>query len=200
MYHIDLTGNKYGRLTVLRESGRTIYRSVTWECLCDCGNRVSITSHHLTSGHTQSCGCYQKDRAAEGQRTHGLCDTPTYHSWRGMKERCLNPQNKAYRWYGGNGVKICDRWLDFGEFLQDMGKRPKGMTIERIDTTGNYSPENCTWVPAKKQTQNTRSNVMVTHNGQTLCIAELARREKVPYGRLQSRLKKGWDVERALQA
>jgi len=197
----DLTGRKFGRLTVLRDAGRIKKRHVIWECLCDCGQKTMVITGRLKSGCTRSCGCYQRDRARETQLKHGHSlnkPSSTYQSWRGMKERCLNPKNKAFRWYGKEGIKVCERWLNFENFLADMGERPKGTSLDRIDSSGDYRKENCRWILSTKQQTNTRQNVVLTFNGLSMCIADWARKLNIPYGTLQQRIKKGWTVERAL--
>ena len=121
-------------------------------------------------------------------------NTPTYHSWVGMKQRCLNPKNPKFIIYGKRGISICDRWLNsFENFLEDMGIAPSGYSIERINNNGNYEPKNCKWATNKEQSNNRRSNKFITHNGETLGICEWSKRLGAGISLITYRLKKGWD-------
>jgi hypothetical protein len=126
---------------------------------------------------------------------------PEYGSWRAMKDRCLNPRHSAYDRYGGRGVTICERWLTFANFFADMGPRPTPEhSLDRVDANGNYEPENCRWATDAEQNQNSRKNRFLTHDGQTLCVSEWARRIGIKAATLEQRLNLGWSVERALTA
>lgn len=145
---IDRTGQKFNRLTILgldeertAESGKTY-----WKCLCDCGNIKVIVGSNIVNSHVQSCGCYHKQRIKETKSTHGLTDSPTYNTWLSMKERCTNKNSPSYPRYGGEGVKVCDRWLNsFENFLEDMGERPEGTTLNRVGSVPLYSKDTCEW-------------------------------------------------------
>src|SRR5580704_1885635 len=137
----DLAGLRFGRLTVLSEVGRTGSGGVRWLCACDCGNRVTVASTKLQSGLRQSCGCLHAERVKESNTRHGHAHTPTWSSWGHMISRCHNPKNSNYRHYGGRGIAVCEAWRnDFLTFLRDMGERPAGKTIDRINNDGNYEP------------------------------------------------------------
>jgi len=140
----DITGQRFGRL-VVTGCNSSKRGGGTWICLCDCGRNKIVDANSLKSGHTQSCGCLR----------HGLCFTPTWWSWVGMTARCRNQNRKAY---GGRGISVCDRWLKFENFLSDMGERPLGHTIDRINNDGDYEPGNCRWATAKQQSENKRKN------------------------------------------
>ena len=156
---IDLSGKRFGRLTVLKQvkKGKLIY----WECLCDCGNIFKVNGRALRRGHTKSCGCLQRETASKIFFKHGHSigkRTKIYHAWTSMLDRCRNPNCQKYKWYGGKGITVCDQWLKFENFLKDMGDPPKNMTLDRIDNDGNYEPGNCRWIKWVEQGQN-KSNV-----------------------------------------
>ena len=158
MRFIDLTGQKFGRLTAIAredKNGRSAWRS-----RCECGKVVVVSGHALRRGLTKSCGCLRNERTSAANTTHGQSGGgnsargKTYSIWASMKTRCLNPNCKDYPLYGGRGVTVCDAWLLFENFLADMGERPEGMTLDRIDPVGNYEPENCRWATLSDQSAN----------------------------------------------
>lgn len=124
-------------------------------------------------------------------KKHGMCYTPTWSSWRSMRKRCLDPNTNVYKNYGGRGINICDRWSVFANFLQDMGERPEGTTLDRIDNNGNYCPENCRWATLTEQCRNRRNNAWVTLNGETLCVTEWAELLGVKVSTLKERIRRG---------
>jgi len=196
----DIKGHKFGRLMVLEDVGRDKREEVLWRCICECGNEMVALGGNLRSGHTQSCGCLNKEICAEAHTTHGLSKTSEYHIWLGMIQRCHNPDNHAFKWYGARGIKVCDRWrYSFENFFEDMGKKPSDKyTIDRIDNDGDYCPENCKWVTRKEQANNTRSNSRHEFNGVVKNISGWADEYGMNYKTLYSRLERGWFLEKAL--
>lgn len=173
-----LIGKKFGRLTVTsiapiqrNASGKT--RSAV-EVVCDCGKTKVIATTQIQSG-TSSCGCLSKELLSNRATTHGMSKTRAYKIWKAMRERCLNPTSSGYKKYGARGITVCDRWSSFELFLLDMGEAPEGTSIDRINTYGNYEPENCRWATLAQQAVNTRRNYLITINGITKCSTEWAR-------------------------
>lgn len=143
-------GERYGRLTVVEFAGtrglQGNKKKSFWTCECSCGNITEVSGSCLATGSVQSCGCYHKDRTKEAKTTHGLTESTTYSSWLSMKERCTNPNSKSYEKYGAVGVKVCDEWLhSFDKFLEDMGERPEGTTLNRKGSVPLYSKDTCEW-------------------------------------------------------
>lgn len=203
---VDLTGNKYGRLTVLgKEQGRDKNGRIRWRCKCDCGKEVSIATYSLNGG-VQSCGCLQHDIARNSHLIHGDCKrggkrTRLFGIWAGIRNRILNPNNHAYPRYGGRGIKICDEWqeyIKFKEWALSHGYNEK-LTIDRIDVNGDYSPENCRWASYEVQANNSRKNIFWKYKGECLTIAQWAKKLNVNPTRLWNRVyNHKWSVERAL--
>jgi hypothetical protein len=145
-------------------------------------------------------GRKRPDLAARNREsaTHGMTDSRTWRSWKGMRRRCNEPTNVAYHKYGGRGIGVCERWSSFALFLEDMGEAPAGMTLDRIDNDGDYSPENCRWATYREQANNRRDNAAVTYRGETHTYAEWSRRVGICRHTLRKRIHAGWTPERAL--
>jgi hypothetical protein len=155
----DLCGQKFGRLTVKYIAGYRIFNGKPhikqYSCLCDCGNQKIINRNSIVAKTTISCGCFHKENNIRKSITHGMHKSRTYRSWRSMKNRCTNPNTPNYNSYGGRGITVCERWLNsFENFLADMGERPEGTSIDRIDVNGNYEQSNCRWATPKEQSNN----------------------------------------------
>jgi hypothetical protein len=151
---IDLTNKIFNRLTVLKDTGkRNKCGHIIWECLCECGNITEVESHSLKNGNTKSCGCLS---IKHGHTKKYGKNTITYYCWASMKSRCLNPNHERYKDYGGRGIQVCERWMKFENFLADMGEKPNGLSIDRIDNEGHYELSNCKWSNDKDQANNRR--------------------------------------------
>lgn len=196
----DLTGQKFGRLTVIERRGRDKWKNAIWLCECECGNTKLIAGTHLIKGRSKSCGCLQVEKAKERATTHGLSHSRIYRIWFDMKRRCNQSQNKSYDRYGGKGVKVCDEWTESFQSFYDWSMKngyTDNLTIDRIDSNGDYSPSNCRWVDEFVQANNRSNNHYITYKGETKTMKQWSDVLGIGYYVLRSRFNKGWDVERA---
>ncbi len=197
---LDLIGRRFTRLLIIEFSHIDKNKHSHWKVLCDCGTKKTVDSSNLRRKLTKSCGCLNSEMRIETNTTHGMSYTVTHKSWRHMKERCLNPKSKSYKDYGGRGITICKRWLDtFENFYEDMGEKPRRLTLNRIDNDGDYEPDNCKWSSAKEQANNKRSNHILTYNGIVKTLAQWAEYLGIKRGVIDKRLKRGWTIEKALE-
>lgn len=195
---IDLTGERFGRLVVLRYVGKNHRGRIQWLCECDCGNEKTIVGHRLKSSDTKSCGCLRMEQLTKhGHSVRGK-ESKTYKSWENMIQRCTNPKNKRYQDYGGRGITVCKGWFKFENFLKDMGEAPEEHQIDRIDNNKGYCKSNCRWVTRKEQQRNTRNNHLITFNDKTQCVAAWAEEFNIHERTLNSRLCRGLSVKEAL--
>jgi hypothetical protein len=167
---------------------------------CACGVEKKFCTTNVRSGHTKSCGCLKKKLAKLHSKTHGLSDSKEYGVWADMIQRCTNPNRKAYKNYGGRGITVCDQWLKFENFIEDMGDAPFDKAeLDRRDNNKGYSPDNCRWITRLQNSHNTRRNVNTTWNGVTMCRSEWARQRKISLNTVKSRLCRGWTELEALE-
>lgn len=200
---IDITGQTFGFLTALH---RVPDKRPRWLCACVCGKQKEVAASHLRSGKIRSCGHLIAEATRRRCTKHGLkprraATDPTYSTWCAMWTRCTNSKQRGWERYGGRGIKVCDRWKDFAAFLEDMGERPKGCTLDRVDINGDYSPENCRWANVWQQARNRRGSLHVTYNGQTKPLAQWAEELGMVYTTLYNRLYRyGWSIDRAMKS
>ena len=195
----DITNQRFGRLTILSFSHINEQRKAVWNCLCDCGNHCTVEGANLRKRTSKSCGCLARELSSIRNSTHGMTHHPLARTYRGMIERCYNPRLEAYPHYGGRGITVCDRWLEsIANFVADMGERPEGKTLDRIDLDGPYCPENCRWATSIEQMNNRTNSRFLTHDGQILTLAQWSRITGVSYGAIWRRLLAGWTIERTL--
>lgn len=176
----DLTGYRFGRLTVLRKSDDYLQKelsNIKWHCICDCGNEVDVRSFDLRRGRTKSCGCLHKDIVSKhGELKNGTPKSRLYQIWIDMRSRCNNKNLKCYHNYGGRGIKICDEWNEFKNFSDWslINGYSDLLTIDRIDVNGNYEPDNCRWVTKKEQENNRRNNICDCYNGEMMTMMQFS--------------------------
>lgn len=200
---IDITGQRFSRLTVIRRV-EGVKGPALWLCVCDCGKETKAYGSDLRHGKKKSCGCLNRERTliqCSLNRTHGMQPYRLYYIWRSMKARVLNEKHKNYPDYGGRGITVCDEWLHSFEEFRDWalanGYRDD-LTIDRINTNGNYEPSNCRWATQKEQQNNRRSNHPITYNGETHTIKQWSEIIGMNKGTLGDRIAHGWPIERAL--
>lgn len=203
---LSLFGQRFGKLIAVEPQGSNGGKKILWLCKCDCGSMAIIAGTSLKSGTTKSCGCLVLEQARKmglSNKTHGYSSqgkiSKIYHIWNSMIRRCTNPKHKYYSDYGGRGIKVCDRWLKFENFLEDMGEAPPGLTLDRIKNKKGYYKENCRWATWRQQQRNRRDNRPITHNGKTQLLIEWAEETGIDRKTIAARIDRyGWSTERAL--
>jgi hypothetical protein len=200
---IDLTGKKFGRLLVLKRVENDKWNHTQYLCLCNCGNEKIIKGGCLKSGVIVSCGCFHNEITKKLFTIHGHNRknkrSRTYSSWNSMIQRCTNAKCKEYKNYGGRKIKICKRWLKFENFLEDVGERPKGLTLDRIDNNDDYKPNNWKWSNKKEQNRNKRNSNILLFKNKNQYLVDLAKEYKINPGALWNRIYiLGWSIDKAL--
>jgi hypothetical protein len=194
---IDLTGQRFGKLVAIKPVGKNKSLNYLWLCKCDCDKEVVTGSNSLIKGNTKSCGCLLiKHGHSHSERYDG--ESPTYKSWVSMKQRCNNPKNPGYKNYGGRGITVCERWLKFENFLEDMGERPHRLSLDRIDNNKGYYKENCRWATRNEQNRNQRSNINISLDGKLLCLKDYCKQKNINYSMVIVRLSRGWSLKNAV--
>lgn len=204
---IDLTGKEFWNFTVIgrgddyiRKNGKKVIR---WKCRCKCGNIRNISATQLRSGKWKSCGCMHDYYARINNTHHGDTHKRLHHIWLGMKARCNNEKDYHYKWYGGRGISVCEEWNNdytaFRKWALSNGYSDK-LTIDRIDTNGNYEPSNCRWVDMKTQNNNRRNNTMLSAFGKTMTLQEWSDEVGIKAKTIRGRISRGYNIERAISA
>lgn len=204
MKQIIKKGDSFGRLTAVRFDHWDKWGCQLWLFKCDCGIEKVIRVKNVKSGNTKSCGClFDTVKTINGKKniTHGMRKTITYNTWAGMIQRCLNENHPKYKDWGGRGIKVCPEWLGangFENFFDDMGERPEGKTLDRIENDKGYCKSNCRYATPKQQSNNRRSNHLLTYGGKTQTITRWAEELCINPSTLKMRIYSGWSIERAL--
>jgi hypothetical protein len=208
--HKDLTGQKFNMLTAVRFTKVSPGGQAYWLFRCDCGNEKEVRANHAKTGQIKSCGCSTSELMSQNGSKHGHYKgdvaTPEYSAWTQAKQRCHSPTHQSFFRYGARGIAMCDRWRDgdgglsgFECFIADMGLRPEGGTLDRIDNDKGYSPDNCRWVSMKVQGRNRSDNLVIEFQGEKICATEAAEKVGLRAGLVIQRLRRGWSVKRALK-
>jgi hypothetical protein len=197
----DLTGKRFGRLTVICRNGVNNHRAIIWSCLCDCGKTVDVIGSSLRSGHTKSCGCLHRDIKTK----HGEYDSRLYRVWNSMKQRCDNPNNHNYKWYGAKGIRVCGEWKEFNGFRNwavangyDSTAQIRECTLDRISNNGDYEPSNCRWISMAEQNRNKSYHRYVEYKGEVYTVTQLAAKVGMNKDTLVYRLNANWSVDDAI--
>ena len=200
---IDITGQRFNRWTVLARDADYRPGFPKWRCICDCGTEVVVRGQALRDGTSKSCGCQRVDSSRktciERNTTHGKSGIPEFKIWAAMRQRCVNPKAMGFNHYGGRGIKVCERWNSFENFLADMGLRPSPKhSIERRNNDGPYDPTNCIWATKKMQANNTSINHRLRLGDETLTVVQWAERLGIDRHTIGNRLALGWPIEKVL--
>lgn len=193
------TGERYSEWVVLSETGKkNIANQPMFSCQCVCGNVRNVSSAALRFAKSKNCGCRRYAALKVNLSKHGR-GTPEYVAWSHIKQRCLNPDDHGYQDYGGRGISVCSRWMDFDNFYSDMGPRPSAKhSIDRVDNNRGYEPGNCRWTTSDIQARNTRRNRSLEFNGEKLTVADWTKRLGFGRGAIPGRIKRGWSTEKIL--
>lgn len=199
-----MIGSRFQRLTVLEYAGvvytgvkRTLRRDA-YLCRCDCGSTLVVTRLNLQSGNSKSCGCLRSDVASKRYRHGRNSSDPTYSTWNSMRDRCRNQNSGKFKNYGKRGITVCDSWKVFENFLRDMGERPIGKTLDRLNVNGNYEPSNCRWATNQEQASNKTTTRLVSIGGTQYTLSEAARAHGMYVSTLHKRLARGMSADEAV--
>lgn len=196
----DMTGRRFGMLTVVSRAENGKYGDAMWQCQCDCGGTVIVRAGDLRRGSTKSCKCMKREWNRESHTTHGLSNTRLHKIWSMVIERCNNHNHVQYHRYGGRGIKMCEEWekdfVAFYEWAMANGYED-GLTLDREDNDKGYSPDNCRWITMREQQHNRSNNHLVTMNGRTQNVTQWCNELGVNRAYVYKRLKKGWSPEKA---
>jgi hypothetical protein len=196
---LNLTGQRSGRLVAIEIAGKGLRRENLWSCKCDCGRVVAVAAAPFKRGNVASCGCLFRESRG-GNTKHGGSNERLYSIWKTMLQRCSNPSRRAYRHYGGRGIKVCAAWSDYSAFREwalGSGYRAD-LTIDRIDADAGYSPANCRWASRKAQSGNRRNCIYVEVGSERLCLAHAAEKVGLKASTVYRRVYDGWTINRAL--
>lgn len=198
MRRVNIAGKSYGRLTAI-EFSHNSRGNAQWLCECVCGNKKTIAYSSLYMGYAKSCGCLKREETIKRFTTHGLTYSPEYYIHGSMIDRCKNNKNKAYKSYGGRGIRVCERWATFDNFIEDMGRRPSSLySIDRIDVNGDYCLENCRWATKQEQMANMRRNRNIDIDGEIKTLSQWAAISGILSDTIAYRLNNGWSVKDAV--
>lgn len=196
---ILIVGQRFGKLLVTKKLDERRWGHRVYECLCDCGKVTKSISQQLREGTKKSCGCGVREALLKSSFIHGMSKTPIHNLWYSMIQRCTDKNNKHYADYGGRGITVCKEWMEFVNFYRDMGDRPEGKTLDRIDNNKGYFKENCRWATKTEQANNRRSSKFITYKDETLTQAQWEDRLGLRKGLLYDRIKRGWSIEKAIE-
>lgn len=206
---LDIAGRRFGRLIAIKPEKYKIGRKTIWLCICDCGNETRASIDKLNSGEKKSCGCLKKSKAVENLKkikkvhsTHNQSKTRLYNIYTHMKGRCNNQNNKKYSCYGARGIKVCKEWLESYEKFAAWAKLngySDGLTIERIDVNGDYSPQNCKWISMKDQCHNKQNTIRIDDNGELLSVKDFSNKYSIPEKTVFWRISHNWNIDRLKQ-
>lgn len=203
----DLTNKTFGKLTVLKFVGKNKWQNALWLCKCECGKTKILSNGELKRGVTKSCGCSKGTLISKAKTNHGMTYTRFYKIWESMKRRCYSKSGISFKRYGARNIKVCDRWLKFENFYNDMYEDylehvkefgEKDTTIDRKNVDGNYEPSNCRWATYKEQNNNRSTNTIIVVNGESLTISQASKKFNIPDRTLSYRIRNGWSVDKAI--
>lgn len=192
---VDLTGQKFGRLTVIKREQNDKTNHTRWKCQCNCGNIIVVSGSSLRTGETKSCGCLRKEKVIKRSLKHSMSSTRIYYIWKAMKQRCYNVKHVEYFNYGGRGIKVCNEWLDKGNGFSNFynwaieNGYKEDLSIDRINVNGNYEPNNCKWIPFKNQCENKTTSHYISYNGQTHTMKQWSVILNINYDKIRQRIK-----------